>query len=98
MAERRRTKKAAEPAPPAAAGSTQAEPAEAEPAEPAEAEPSGQEEPAGQEEPVFANRAERRAHARGKGAQQPKATGKIEAHGRRGPAQSPRSWANRRSG
>lgn len=87
MAERRRTKKAAEPA--------AAEPAPAEPAEPVEAAPD---EPAAEEEPVFANRAERRAHARGKGAQQPKAAGKIEAHGRHGPVQAPRSWANRRSG
>jgi hypothetical protein len=94
MAERRRTKKAAEPAPPAAA--EPAQPADSTPAAPDD--PAAPDEPAGEEEPVFANRAERRAHARGKGAQQPKAAGKIEAHGRRGPVAAPRSWANRRSG
>jgi hypothetical protein len=70
---------------------------EAEPEAPAAAadpEPESEPEP----EPVFENRAARRAAARGKGAQQPKAAGKIEPHGRRGPAQAPRSWANRRSG
>jgi hypothetical protein len=88
MAERRRTKKDAEPAEPA-----KPEPA-AEPAADAGQEPAAD---AGQE-PVFANRAARRAYARGKGGQQPKASGKIEAHGRRGPVQAPRSWASRRSG
>lgn len=68
---------------------------EAEPEAPAAA---ADPEPESEPEPVYENRAARRAAARGKGSQQPKAAGKIEPHGRRGPTQSPRSWANRRSG
>jgi hypothetical protein len=67
---------------------------ESEPA--AQAEPESESEAEAASEPVFENRAARRA--RGKGKPQPKAAGKINPHGNRGPAQSQRSWANRRSG
>jgi hypothetical protein len=68
--------------------------AESEPA--AEAEPAAESESESAAEPVFENRAARRA--RGKGKSQPKVAGRIDPHGNRGPAQSQRSWANRRSG
>lgn len=98
----RRTKKAAQPAAAAEEPVKPAEPAEA--SEPAEAPESAEAAEAGEAsesaepaEPVFANRAERRAHARGKSLPQPQANGKV-IHGQRGPVQAPRSWANRRSG
>ena len=86
----RRTKKEAEPA--ESGGSAEPEPAEADGS--AEPEPAEESQPA--PEAGFENRAARRA--RNKGAQPPKAAGKIEPHGRRAPIQAPRSWANRRSG
>jgi hypothetical protein len=60
--------------------------------ETAPVEPAAESEP----EPAFENRAARRA--RNKGKSQPKAEGRIDPHGYRGPAQAQRSWANRRSG
>jgi hypothetical protein len=66
-----------------------AEAAAAEAAEPATEEPAT-------DEPVFANRAERRAHGKGKPAQPPAQKGHYP-HGQ-GSRQGPRMWGNRRSG
>jgi hypothetical protein len=44
------------------------------------------------------NRAERRAKARGKSTDQAQPSGRGKIGGSKGPAQSPRMWANRRSG
>lgn len=100
MARRSSAKKAAGPAPaevtePAGGVPEPAGTAEQPEAQAADAGPAEDADP---EEPVFANRAERRAHARGKGSRQQQTSGKIQAHGQRGPVQTPRSWANRRSG
>jgi hypothetical protein len=71
---------------PATSASAKAAPA---PAEPAPAEDVV-------DEPVPANRAERRAHSRGKSLAPKPGQGKVA--GQKGPVQGPRMWANRRSG
>jgi hypothetical protein len=50
------------------------------------------------EEPEFANRAERRAHGKSKGAQQHTEARGDQQFARRGNVQQPRSYGNRRSG
>ncbi len=66
-----------------------------EPAAEAEGPAAEAEEPAA-DEPVFANRAERRAHGKGKSAQPTSQKGHFP-HGK-GSVQGPRMWGNRRSG
>ncbi|GIJ46918.1 hypothetical protein Val02_38040 [Virgisporangium aliadipatigenens] len=61
-----------------------------------EPESSSEESPA--EEPQFANRAERRAHGKAKGAQQHTESRAGQHFARRGNVQQPRQYGNRRSG